>query len=104
MGNESVKVTDWQACYNSGEEVIALSCVVSGAGDDISGVGLLLNNDNGQTVASAYFEFAKSGQVTPALNLPRAGLNVGDTVYAVVSGEAGGEHFFLEEKLTIAEC
>ena len=101
----SVSVTDWVACYNNGEEIIALSCTATSTKDDISGVGLTLNNQNGMTLASIYVELSDNNRsVTPAINLPVGNLKVGDSVNGVVSGEAGGHHFFFEQKLKIGTC
>ena len=106
-GNELVKVTNWTACYNSAENIIALSCTVatSDATATISGVGLILNTSDGVTLASSYTESSGGSEtVNPALNLPPGGLEVGGTVWGVVSGECQGQHFFFEEKLTISTC
>ena len=102
--NESVAVTDWNACYNSGEGVISLSCTVAtrNSAAAISGVGLILNNSAGSTLASTYTELSNPcGSVTPALNLPPGSLKVGDTVWGVVSGEVDGQHYFFEQQLVI---
>ena len=102
---DAISVSQWNACYNSGDGVIALTCVVNSTSTNISGVGLMLNSDEGATLASTYVELSgNSESVSPALNLPLGKLNVGDTVYGVVSGEANGQHFFFEEKLTIVNC
>ena len=106
-GNESVAVTDWNACYNSGEDVISLSCRVATRDSSaaISGVGVILNNSQGRTLASTYAELSNGSQsVTPAVNLPPGNLKVGDTVWGVVSGEVNEQHYFFEEKLVIGEC
>ena len=104
-GSDSVRVSEWNACYNSGDEVIALTCVVTSSSADISGVGLMLNTGAGATLASTYFDLSTNSEsVTPALNLPLGSLTVGATVHGVVSGEANGQHFFFEEKLTIVNC
>ena len=102
----SVNVTAWNACYNEGDGIISLSCTVSAnGGGGISGVGLMLNNSAGVTLASSYNELSNSCQsVTPALNLPPGNLNVGDHVTGVVSGEADGQHYFFEQELTIENC
>ena len=105
--NELVAVTGWNACYNSGEGVIALSCTITTSDSlpGISGVGLMLNNSKGSTLASTYAELSNECEsVTPALNLPPGGLKVGDTVWGVVSGEARGQHYFFEEELVIETC
>ena len=104
---DSVSVTDWSACYNDADDILVLSCTVktNDGSAAISGVGLILNTAQGQTMASTYTEISGDNEsVMPALNLPPAGFSVGDTVSAVVSGEAGGEHFFFQEKLTIGKC
>ena len=93
--NDSVVVTSWNACYNSGEGVISLSCTVTSSDSSavISGVGLMLNDSRGITLTSTYAELSNDCEsVTPALNIPPGGLKVGDTVRGVVSGEARGQH------------
>lgn len=105
--NAVVAVTGWNACYNSGDGVIALSCTVttSDSSAAISGVGLMLNNSQGSILASTYTELSNEcNSVTPALNLPPGALKVGDVVWGVVSGEARGQHYFFEEKLVIQNC
>jgi hypothetical protein len=105
--SELVTVSDWNACYNSGEDVIALSCTVTASDSSatISGVGLILNNSQGKTLCSSYTEFSGGTEsATPALNLPPNGLGVGDTVSGVVSGEVGEEHYFFQQQLTIGSC
>jgi hypothetical protein len=105
--NDSIVVTEWNACYNSGEGVIALSCTVATKDSvaAISGVGLILNDSKGSTLASSYSELSNPSQsITPALNLPPSGLKVGDTVSAVVSGEVNDQHYFFEQELVIGNC
>lgn len=106
-GEQVVKVSDWNACFNSESDVIALYCTVSteNPGETITGVGLTLNNVGGLVLASCYTELDEgSSVVSPALNLLPGGLEVGHTIEAVVSGEAAGQHFFFEQKLTITKC
>ena len=106
-GTELVHVRNWNACYNSGADVIALSCTVTTADSSatISAAGLILNDSKGMTLASSYAEFTSSSEsVTLALNLPPNGLGVGDTVEGVVSGEVQGLHYFFEQRLTISSC
>ena len=106
-GNELVKVTNWTACYNSADNIIALSCTVTTADSNpsISGVGLMLNTSNGATLASFYTGLSGGSETAnPALNLPPGGLAVGDTVWGVVSGECALRHYFFEAKLTITGC
>src|SRR5688572_12662317 len=105
--NELVTVSDWTACYNSGDNIIALSCTVttSDSSATISGVGLILNTGAGATLASFYTVSSSGSEtVNPSLNLPPGGLKVGATVAGVVSGECQGQHFFFEEELTITDC
>ena len=105
--NDSVVVTSWNACYNSGEVVMSLSCTVTSSDSSaaISGVGLMLNDSRGITLTSTYAELSNDCEsVTPALNIPPGGLKVGDTVRGVVSGEARGQHYFFEEELVIGTC
>ena len=100
-----VEVSSWNACYNSGDGIIALSCTVTANGQGISGVGLMLNNRAGETLASTYVELdGDCASVTPAINLPPGGLKVGERVTGVVSGQAAGQHYFFEETLTIGNC
>lgn len=101
-----VDVTDWNACYNSGDDVIALSCTVSTIDEraTISGAGLVINNSAARTVGSFYAEFEGSKTVTVALNIPPGGISVGDSIMGVVSGEADGQHYFVEQNLTIENC
>lgn len=106
-GNELVNVTNWTACYNRADNIIVLSCTVatSDASATISGVGLMLNTSKGMTIASSYTESSGGSEtVNPALNLPPGGLEVGNTVWGVVSGQCQGQHYFFEEELTISTC
>jgi hypothetical protein len=77
MANDSkaggVAVTNWIACYNSGEMVV-LSCTVTtnDSSSSIDGVGLILNNNPGIILASTYNELSNgSRSVSPSLNVPR---------------------------------
>ena len=104
-GKSSVNVTAWNACHNKDDGIISLSCTVTATGGGISGVGLMLNNSGGITLASSYVELSNDCQsATPALNLSPGNLNVGDSVTGVVSGEADGQHYFFEQALTIGNC
>ncbi|HEY5884211.1 MAG TPA: hypothetical protein VIT88_05955 [Pyrinomonadaceae bacterium] len=104
---EIVTINDWDACYNSSDKVIVVSCTVSAAdaGQLITGVGLIINNAEGVTVAS-FYNGLSSGceQVSPAFNLPIGPLNVGDSVWAVAQGQCGSQHFLVEQELTISDC
>jgi hypothetical protein len=111
MANDSkaggVAVTNWIACYNSGDEMVVLSCTVTtnDSSSSIDGVGLILNNNSGIILASTYNELSNgSRSVSPSLNVPRGGLQAGANVLAVVSGEAEGDHFFFEQELVIEDC
>ena len=101
-----VTVSTWQACYNSGEGVLALSCTVTAVepGATISGAGLILNNGAGETLGTAYAEFAGSESVNLALNLSPGNIKVGDSVTGVVDGEVRGQHYFIEQGLTVGSC
>jgi hypothetical protein len=105
-GAQLVTVSNWQACYNSGDGVLVLSCTVttrdSSAG--ISGAGLILNNSAGATLGTSYTEFAGSESVNLALNLQPSGTGVGDSVMGVVTGEVQGQHYFIEQQLTVGSC
>ena len=106
-GSGAVSVTDWNACYNSGDDMIALSCTVTTEDSraTITGVGLILNNSKGVILCSTYTGLSGGTKsVNPSLNLPPNGLGVGDTVWAVVSGEVAGQHYFFEQELTIGSC
>ena len=101
----NIKVTAWNACYNAGEGIISLSCTATANGGGISGIGLMLNNPAGETLASIYVELSGDcTSVTPAINLPPGMLKVGERINGVVSGEADGQHFFFQETLTIENC
>jgi hypothetical protein len=105
--NTGVTVTSWNACYESGDDVIVLACTATttDSSASITSVGLILNNSAGTTLASTYTELSNGSEsATPALNLPPGGLQVGDTVMGVLTGEAGGQHFFFEQELVIGTC
>src|SRR5258708_275620 len=101
-----VTISNWQACYNSGDGMVVLSCTVTtrGSSAGISGAGLILNNSAGATLGTSYTEFSGSESVNLALNLPPGGISVGDSVVGVVSGEVQGQHYFIEQRLTISSC
>jgi hypothetical protein len=103
----TVTVSDWNACFNSEENIIALSCNITtvDASPSITGVGILLNDIQGATLASCYTTLSGGVEtVSPALNLPPGHLGVGDAVSAVATGECHGQHFFFEQELTIGKC
>jgi hypothetical protein len=100
-------VSDWNACYNSADNLLVVSCSVSSAdaSPTISGIGLIVNDSAGTTLASFYNGLSTGSEhVYPAFNLPPGHLNVGDAVWAVVQGECEGQHFFVEQELTIGHC
>ena len=101
-----VKVTNWTACYNGGDNEIVLSCKVStlDASATITGGGLTLVNRAGKTLGSFYAEFAGSRTSDLALNIPPNGLSVGDFVMGAASGEVNGQHYFEEQKLQVTQC
>jgi hypothetical protein len=102
-----VNVSDWIACYNSGDKVIVVACTVSSAdgSSSITGSGLVVNNSEGSPLASFYTGSSSGSEtVYPALNLPPGNLSVGDTVMAVIQGECNSQHFFFEHELTIGDC
>lgn len=104
---EIVTVSDWNACYNSRDNVIVISCTVSSADGSasITGVGLLVNDSEGSTLSSFYSSSSSGSEtVYPAFNLSPGHLAVGEVVWGVVQGESGGQHFFIEQELTIGEC
>lgn len=105
--NHIVAVNDWTACYNSPENLLVLSCTVSttDGSADITGIGLLVNDAEGNTLASFYNTSSSGSEsVNPAVNLPPHDLKVGDSVWGVVQGECSGQHFFFEQELTISTC
>lgn len=105
--SEAATVSDWVACFNRNDNLIVLSCTVSAADStaSITGVGLILNTSEGMTLASFYTGLSGGSEtVSPALNLAPAGLVDGDSVWAVAQGECDGQHFFLEQELTIQDC
>jgi hypothetical protein len=105
--NDIVNVSDWSACYNIPDNLLIVSCTVSSADASnlITGVGLIVNNAEGATLASFYNGMSSgSEQVYPAFNLEPGPLHVGDVVWAVAQGECGGQHFFVEQELTIGHC
>jgi len=105
--HDVVTASDWQACYNSSDNLLVVSCTVSSAdsGASITGVGLVVTDAEGSTLASFYNSFSSGSEtVYPAFNLPLGKLSLGDAVFGVVQGECGGQHFFLEEEMTIANC
>jgi hypothetical protein len=101
-----VDFNDWTACYNSGDDVLVVSCSVSTIDDKatITGGGLVVNNSGGQTVGSFYAEFEGSNTVSLAINIPPGSINVGDSIMAVASGEADDQHYFGEKNLSVTNC
>lgn len=101
-----VEVTNWQACYNSGDNEIVLSWKVStlDVKATITGGGLTLVNRAGKTLSSFYSQFDTSRTAELALNLAASGIGVGDFVMGVASDEADGQHYFEEKKLQITNC
>jgi len=107
MSDGSVSISNWNACYDTNDGIFSLSCRITADEGQatISGVGLILNDGGGKTIASMYVELAEeSSLASPALNVPGNGFSIGDPVIAAASGEAEGKHFFFEEKLTIEGC
>ena len=105
--SDIVKVSDWNVCFNSNDNIIALSCTITtiDSSATITGVGLILNDGRGNTLASSYVGSSGGSETaSPALNLPPGNLKVGDSVAAVATGECGGHHFFFEQELTIGDC
>jgi len=105
--NDIVTVNDWTACYNVPDNLLVVSCTVSSAAAShlITGIGLIVNNAEGATLASFYNGMSSgSEQVSPAFNLEPGPLDVGDSVWAVAQGECGGQHFFVEQELSIGHC
>ena len=107
MSDASVSVSNWNACFNSNDNILTLSCRITAeeGKETMSAVGLILNDGDGKTIASMYVELAENNSLaSPALNVPGDGLAVGGQVVAAVSGEADGQHFFFEQRLTIENC
>jgi hypothetical protein len=107
QAKDLVSVSDWNACYNSGDNMLVLSCTVttSDSSPTIEGVGLILNTAQGATLASLYTELSGGVEsASPALNLAPGNLAVGASIEAVVSGEVNGQHYFFEQRLSIGEC
>ncbi len=102
-----INVSDWIACYNSGDNVIVVSCTVSSADGSasITGIGLLVNDSEGSTLSS-FYNSSSSGSETvyPAFNLPPGNISVDDSVWGIVQGECNGQHFFVEKELTVGNC
>ena len=106
-GSDLVSVSDWDACYNSLEDIISLSCTVTTKDSraTISAVGLLFNTEEGAVLGATYTDFSSDSEsASPALNLPPGRISVGDTVMGVVTGEVDGLHYFFEQKLTVGTC
>ena len=106
-GNADVTVTNWVACFNSGDDEVVLSCTVAmnDSSPGITGVGLILNDHQGLTLATCYTELSNGCQsANPSINLAAGNLKVGDRVMGVATGEANQQHFFFEEELVIGEC
>ena len=106
-GSGTVAASDWAACHNSGDDTIVLSCTVSttDSSKGITGIGLIINDSSGHTLASIYTGLSDgSATVSPSLNLTPGGLSVGASVLAVVQGECDGHHFFFEQELSISNC
>lgn len=71
--NDIVTVSDWNACYNSSDNLLVVSCSVSSAdaSPTISGIGLIVNDSGGTTLASFYSGLSSGSEhVYPACNLP----------------------------------
>jgi hypothetical protein len=107
QAKDLVSVSDWNACLNSGDNMLVLSCKVAtnDSSATIEGVGLILNSAQGATLASLYTELSGGVEsASPALNLAPGNLAVGASIEAVVSGEVNGQHYFFEQTLSIGEC
>jgi len=101
--SSNANVSGWSACFNTTEGTIVASCTITG--DGITGVGLIVNTGAGELVASCYTELAGgSSSASPSVNLVSKTVKEGDTLLLAASGEADGQHFFFEEKITIGTC
>ena len=70
--NDIVTVRDWSACFNIPDHLLVVSCTVSSADASrlITGIGLLVNNAEGATLASFYNGMSSGSEhVYPAFNL-----------------------------------
>lgn len=101
-----VAVTNWKACYDSGDNEIVLSCKVSSLDKSasITGAGLVLVDRSGKTLSASYAAFDGSKSVDVSLDVPPNGIRVGDFVMGVATGEAAGKHYFEEQKLQVTKC
>lgn len=104
--NHLVTINDWQACINSNDGIVVLSCTVTAvdSGATVAGAGLILNNSGGEVVGSSYAEFTNSNSMNLSLNLPAGDIKVGDSIAGVASGEVQGQHFFIQQELTVGSC
>jgi len=98
----NVSTSDWSASINSDDGMLVVSYTVAADSGSLGGVGLVVSNSGGHTVATAYVDLTgDANSASPAINVPADGVAVGDTVVAAATGEAGGEHFFEEKRLTV---
>jgi hypothetical protein len=105
--SSNVTASDWNACFNESDGMLVLSCTLTtdDGSDHITGAGLVLNTSAGETIASCYTNCSGgSSSVATSLNALPSGIAVGDSVLAAATGEANGEHFFLEEHLAVGSC
>ena len=101
----SIEVSCWRACYNDADGIIALSCTVTTTGKGITGVGLILNDAGGDTLSSTYVELSEgTGSASPSIDLPTGKLKVGGEILAAVTGQANGQHYFVEKTITVEKC
>lgn len=99
----NVSVSGWTACINAVDGTLVVSCTVEGEG--ITSVGMVVNTAEGRTLATAYTGLSEGCvSVSPSLNLVADGIVEGDTIILAADGEAGGDHFFFEESISVAKC
>ncbi len=99
----NVSVSEWTACINVMDGTLAVSCTVEA--NDVTSVGLIVNTAAGKTVATAYTTLSGGcNSASPAINVAASGIAEGDTLNLAADGQAGGEHFFYEEKVTVGKC
>jgi len=103
----NVTVSGWSACINELDGTLVVSCTVdtNGGKAGIPGVVLILNTAAGKTVATGYTGLSGGcSSASPSLNLIASDLSEGDSVMLAADGQADGEHFFFEEKVSVGKC
>jgi hypothetical protein len=97
----NVTTDNWNANINTADGMLVVSCTVAAEGS-LGGVGLVVNDSSGRTLATAYVEITGNAtSANPGINLAGSGISEGDTVSVAADGEADGQHFFVEKRLTV---